>query len=84
MNYSFVSFFCGAGGFDLGFEKAKFQHVYSSDIDLACTLTIKENRKNWDVECRDILFTDANNLYGDVLLAGFPCQGFSLGGHRKL
>lgn len=81
---TFTSYFCGAAGLDLGFSKSGFKHLFSSDIDLACTETIKLNNKNWHVECVDIKNLSAKNLNPDVMLAGFPCQGFSLGGNRDI
>jgi len=84
-NYTYLGLFSGAGGFDLGFEKAGFLHTESSDI-LGCAVnTLRCNRPQWDVkECdvRDYVPAFRNDL--DVLLAGFPCQGFSLGGNRDV
>jgi len=82
--YTFLSLFSGAGGFDLGFEKAGFIHTESSDILEVAVNTLKYNRPDWTVLHQDIRGYYPNvGKDIDVLLAGFPCQGFSLGGKRE-
>jgi DNA (cytosine-5)-methyltransferase 1 len=84
MPLTFTSLFCGAGGLDLGFEKAGFGHAFSTDISPWSVATMRHNRPSWDVAEADITqVTPRDIVSGDVLLAGFPCQGFSLGGNRK-
>lgn len=84
MTHSFCGLFSGAGGFDLGFEMAGFSHVYSTDIDQWSIRTLRDNRPNWHVEVADVQELSPIDLPdSDVLLAGFPCQGFSLGGNRQ-
>jgi DNA (cytosine-5)-methyltransferase 1 len=82
--FTFASYFCGAGGLDIGFDSAGYKHVFSNDIDIASTKTIIKNRPEWDVKSCDIKEVSAISIKSDVLCAGFPCQGFSLGGHREI
>ncbi len=83
-DYTFLGLFAGAGGMDLGFELAGFEHTESNEILDYAVKTLKLNRPNWDIvggDVREYIPTFKKNL--DVLLAGFPCQGFSLGGNRN-
>lgn len=68
---------------DLGFELAGFEHTESNEILDYAVETLKLNRPNWDVIHGDVREYSPKFRKGlDVLLAGFPCQGFSLGGNR--
>jgi len=75
--------FSGAGGLDLGFEMAGFRHAFSTDWDADCVATLARNRPGWNVQYSDAREFAPPTKELDVLLAGFPCQGFSLGGHRN-
>lgn len=82
--FTAVSLFCGAGGLDLGFERAGFKTVWANDFDKdAC-----KTHQNWshaEVVCGDISKVDMSKIPdSDIVLGGFPCQGFSLSGPRKI
>lgn len=82
--FTAVSLFCGAGGLDLGFEQSGFRTIWANDFDKdAC-----KTHQNWSkakVVCGDISKVDVNDIpCSDIILGGFPCQGFSLSGPRKI
>lgn len=82
--YTVVSLFAGAGGLDLGFENKGFEVVWANDIDKdACATHRKWSRA--EVVQGDIGKIDFENIpSADIITGGFPCQGFSLAGPRKL
>lgn len=82
--FTAVSLFCGAGGLDLGFENAGFHTIWANDFDAdAC-----KTHQNWsdaEVICGNISKVDIAMIPdSDIILGGFPCQGFSLSGPRKI
>ena len=79
-----ASFFAGVGGIDIGFESAKlFKVVYANEIDSYPVKTYELNSKV-KVDCRDIHEVKSDEIPDfDVMLAGFPCQAFSVAGYRK-
>lgn len=79
-----ASFFAGVGGIDIGFEKAKlFKVVYANEFDSYPVKTYELNSKI-KVDCRDIHEVKNEEIPDfDVMLAGFPCQAFSVAGYRK-
>lgn len=78
-----ASFFAGVGGIDLGFEEAGFETIYANEIDKYAIQTY-ENNFDISVDPRDINNIKADEIPDfDIMLAGFPCQAFSLAGHRQ-
>ena len=82
--YTIASFFAGVGGIDLGFEQTgKFTTIYANEFDPSPVQTFEANFPI-KVDPRDINIVPANELPDfDVLLAGFPCQAFSIAGYRN-
>lgn len=79
-----VSLFCGAGGLDLGFEQAGFQTIWANDFNADAVSTYKTWSKA-EVVHGDISKIDLTQIpLSDIVLGGFPCQGFSLSGPRKI
>lgn len=79
-----ASFFAGVGGIDIGFESTGFfETIYANEIDPYPVKTYELNSKI-KVDCRDIHSVDASEIPDfDVMLAGFPCQAFSIAGYRQ-
>ena len=79
-----ASFFAGVGGIDKGFENTGFfKTVYANELD---EYPVRTYEKNFDlkVDCRDIHLVKSSEIPDfDVMLAGFPCQAFSIAGLRK-
>lgn len=75
--------FTGAGGLDLGFEREGFRHLEAVELDPWSIETLRKNRPEWNPLQADVHdWTPSFDTF-DVLLAGPPCQGFSLGGNRR-
>lgn len=90
-NYNCISLFAGVGGIDLGFKKAGFKTIYANEIDKNAVTTYSENF-DINVDHRDIheVVKDIekgkdpfDNKKFQILLAGFPCQAFSIAGYRE-
>lgn len=82
--YTVVSLFAGAGGLDLGFERQGFKTIWANDSDEDACAT----HRLWsdaEVICEKIEKIDFNTIpESDAIFGGFPCQGFSLSGPRKI
>ena len=84
----FIDLFCGIGGFRIAAGQAACQYgvtancVFSSDIDKAC-------QHSYEANFRERPFGDIAKIHAssipkhDLLLAGFPCQPFSVMGKLK-
>jgi len=82
VTYTFIDLFSGIGGFRKGFERSGFECVYSSEIDEHAREMYCENFG--EMPFKDITKIEAKEIPNfDVLLAGFPCQPFSIAGDKK-
>ena len=93
--YKFIDLFSGAGGLSCGLVMAGFTPVASVEIMPEAVETYKYNfinKKGFNekVETRDIrtqevkdeLYKTIGNQHIDLIVGGFPCQGFSMAGNR--
>jgi DNA (cytosine-5)-methyltransferase 1 len=82
-NFTFIDLFAGIGGTRIAFQTTGGQCVFSSEINKFACKTYSENFG--DEPVGDITKIDAKKVPDhDVLLAGFPCQPFSISGVTKL
>ena len=84
-SFRFIDLFAGIGGFRKGFEAVGGKCVFTSESN---KYSVETYRANYD--CNDhVVVGDIRSVRADeipehdVLLAGFPCQPFSLAGVSK-
>ena len=82
--FTFIDLFAGIGGIRMGFEAQGGRCVYTSEWDSYAQKTYVDNFPDDHNIAGDITKVDAADIPDhDVLLAGFPCQPFSLAGVSK-
>lgn len=78
-----ISLFSGAGGLDLGLIQAGHHIVWANDIDPNAVATYRTNVDPNIVQADIKDINIANIPDGDVVVGGFPCQGFSMANMRR-
>ncbi len=80
--FKFIDLFAGIGGFRLAFQNLGGKCVFTSEWNPFSQKTYEANFG--EVPFGDITQIDENNIPNhDILLAGFPCQPFSIAGVSK-
>ena len=80
----FIDLFAGIGGIRLGFETIGAECVFSSEWNKYSQKTYMENFQDLTPIAGDITKIASDSIPNhDILLAGFPCQPFSVAGVSK-
>lgn len=80
--FTFIDLFAGIGGMRLAFESCKGRCVFSSEWDRYCQKTYFDNFGI--LPYGDITKINEKDIPDhDILVAGFPCQPFSIAGVSK-
>ena len=97
--YKVISMFSGAGGLDMGFHNKGFRVLWANDFNKdACDTydkwaNYKDGERKPENECTVVACGDISKINFeeiapgetiDVVLGGFPCQGFSVAGPRQV
>ena len=76
-----VSFFAGAGGLDLGFQKAGFDVIWANEYDNEIWETYQKNHPFTILDKRSIVNIPSNEVPEcDGIIGGPPCQSWSEAG----
>ena len=90
MKYKIIDLFCGIGGFSYGFEMTKhFETILGVDFWDVALKTFSRNHPKTNVVQGDVTklensFFESYEGKADVIIAGPPCQGFSMSGKRDV
>jgi len=83
-SFKFVDLFAGVGGLRMGFDAIGGRCVFTSEWNKYAQLTYAANFRDHNPPNGDITQIDAGDVPDhDVLVAGFPCQPFSIAGVSK-
>lgn len=80
-----LSLFCGAGGLDLGFNKAGFNVSFANEFDKTIWQTYEKNHPKTTLIKKDIKDLDFYkfSVKFDGIIGGPPCQSWSEAGNLK-
>lgn len=82
--FRFIDLFAGIGGLRSAFESIGGRCVFTSEWDKYAQLTYQSNFRDDHSITGDITKVDVSDIPPhDVLIAGFPCQPFSIAGVSK-
>lgn len=84
----FLDLFASIGGFRLGMESAGHECVGFCEIDKFARASYKAiHNTEGEIELHDITTVSDDTIRGighvDIICGGFPCQAFSIAGHRR-
>lgn len=83
-DFTFIDLFAGIGGMRRGFESVGGRCVFTSEWDKHSRKTYQANFQSDHPVAGDITEIEAEEVPShDLLLAGFPCQPFSIAGVSK-
>lgn len=83
-DFTFIDLFAGIGGLRHAFERQNGRCVFTSEWDKHAVASYKANFPDSDDIWGDITKKEPSGIPDhDLLLAGFPCQPFSLAGVSK-
>lgn len=82
-----IDLFAGIGGIRIGFESAGFETIYANDFDKKAAETYRLNFGGiHEADLFDVIGRKGMKPIPkrfDILLGGFPCQPFSVAGHKR-
>lgn len=82
--FTFIDLFAGIGGFRIALQNLGGKCIFTSEWDEQAKITYQTNFG--EVPFGDITKDETKKFIPDnfdILCAGFPCQAFSIAGHRK-
>lgn len=84
LNMNIISLFSGAGGLDLGFEKAGFNTIWANEYDKDIWETFEKNFTHVKLDRRSVVDISSDDIPDAIgLIGGPPCQSWSEAGSLR-